>query len=189
MTLDINSQYQLQSSCYNEHNLIIYEDLYTLREIYCRFAKMALEKNNEIMLIVTTYETPRTVRDMLSEYDINVQKHESNGSLVIIDSVQGYQAASFYGVLRLIELLAVRAQKESKSGVFSIADVGSFFLFGREKELVNYELSVPKNIDITLKAFCCYHKNDFSLRLTDDQQRQLVNHHYRAISASTLYQD
>ena len=46
---------------------------------------MALEKNNEIMLIVTTYETPRTVRDMLSEYDINVQKHESNGSLVMID--------------------------------------------------------------------------------------------------------
>ena len=147
---------------------------------------MALEKNNEIMLIVTTYETPRTVRDMLSEYDINVQKHESNGSL---DSVQGYQAASFYGVLRLIELLAIRAQKESKGGVFSIADVGSFFLFGREKELLNYELSIPKNIDITLKAFCCYHKNDFSLRLTDDQQRQLVNHHYRAISASTLYQD
>ena len=85
MTLDIISQYQLQSSCYNEHNLLIYEDLYTLREIYCRFAKMALEKNNEIMLIVTTYETPRTVRDMLSEYDINVQKHESNGSLVMID--------------------------------------------------------------------------------------------------------
>lgn len=109
-------------------------------------------------------------------------------SLVIIDSVQGYQAANFYGVLRLIELLAVRAQKESKSGVFSIADMGSFFLFGREKELVNYELSIPKNMDITLRAFCCYPKNDFSLRLTDDQQRQLMHHHYRAISASTFYQ-
>ena len=140
MTLDINSQYQLQSSCYNEHNLIIYEDLYSLREIYCRFAKMALEKNNEIMLIVTTYETPRTVRDMLSEYDINVQKHESNGSLVIIDSVQGYQAASFYGLLRLIELLAVRAQKESKSGVFSIADVGLSFYLAEKKSwlIMNY---------------------------------------------------
>lgn len=167
--------------------MIIYEDLYTLREIYCRFAKKALEKNNEIMLIATTYETPRTVRDMLGEYDINVRKHESNGSLIIIDSVQGYQVANFYGVLKLIELLAVRAQKESKSGIFSIADMGSFFLFGREKEMVNYELSIPKNMDITLKAFCCYHKNDFSLRLADYQRRQLTNHHFRAISASILY--
>jgi len=187
MTLDINSEHQLQNTCYDEHNLIIYEDLFMLREIYSTFAKKALEKDNEIMLIVTTYETPHTVRDMLREYDINVQKHESNGSLVIIDSVQGYQAANFYGVLRLVELLAIRAQKESKNGIFSIADMGSFFLFSREKELVNYELSIPKNIDIKLKAFCCYHKNDFSLRLTNDQQRQLTNHHYRAISASTFY--
>jgi hypothetical protein len=187
MALDMNSEQQLQNSCYSEHNMVIYEDLYTLREIYCKFSKKALEKNNEIVLIVTTYETPNTVRGMLSEYEIAVQKHESNGSLVIIDSVQGYQMVNFYGVLRLIQLLAVRAQKDSKSGIFSIADMGSFFLFGREKELVNYELSIPKTIDIRLKAFCCYHKNDFSLRLTKDQQRQLNNHHYKAMTSSILY--
>ena len=45
MTLDMNSEYQLQNSCYNEHNMIIYEDLYTLREIYAKFSKKALEKN------------------------------------------------------------------------------------------------------------------------------------------------
>lgn len=116
-----------------------------------------------------------------------MQKHESNGSLVIIDSVQGYQRANFNGVLRLIHLLAMRAQKDSKSGIFCIADMGSFFLFGREKELVNYELSIPKTIDKRLKAFCCYHKNDFSLRLTKDQQRLLINHHYKAISSSIFY--
>jgi hypothetical protein len=47
--------------------MIIYEDIYTLREIYCKFAKRALENNNEIMLILTTYETPNTIRDMLAE--------------------------------------------------------------------------------------------------------------------------
>lgn len=103
------------------------------------------------MLIVTAYETPDTVRNMLSEYEINVQKYESNGSLVIIDSVKGYQRANFYGVLMLIQLLAIRAQKDSKSGISSIADMGSFFLLGREKELVNYELSIPKRVDIRLK--------------------------------------
>jgi hypothetical protein len=93
--------------------MIIYEDLYTLREIYARVSKKALEQNNEIMLIDTTYETPDIVRNMLSEYEINVKKYyESNGSLVIIDSVKVYQRANFYGVLRLIQLLAIRAQKD-----------------------------------------------------------------------------
>jgi MEDS: MEthanogen/methylotroph, DcmR Sensory domain len=136
--------------------MIIYEDIYTLREIYAKFSKKALEQNNEIMFIVTNYETPDIVRNMLTEYEINVQKYESNGSLVIIDSVQGYQRANFYSVLRLIQLLAIRAQKDSKRGIFAIADMGSFFLFGREKELLNYELSIPKTIDIRVKAFCCY---------------------------------
>ena len=103
--------------------MVVYEDLYTLREIYTKFSKKARQKNNEIMLIVTPYETPDTVRDMLTEYNINVQKHESNGSLVVIDSVQGYQRSNYYGILRLIQLLAIREQKDFKNGIFSIADM------------------------------------------------------------------
>jgi hypothetical protein len=187
MTLDLNSNYQLENSCYGDHSIIIYDDLYTLREVYCRSAKKALEKNNEIMLIVTTYETPNTVREMLGEYEVDVKKYESHGSLVIIDSVQAYQVVTFYGVLRLIQLLANRAQKDGKDGIFSLADMGSFFLFDREKELVNYEVSIPKTVDIRLKGFCCYHKNDFSFKLTKDQQVQLINHHLKAINSSIFY--
>jgi hypothetical protein len=47
------------------------------------------------MLIVTTYETPDTVRDMLSEYEINVQKHESNGSLVIMTQFKDIRGPIF----------------------------------------------------------------------------------------------
>ena len=114
------------------------------------------------MLIVSTYETPKTVREMLTESEIDVKKYESNGSLVIIDSVRAYQMVSYYGVLGLIQLLAERAHKDPKAGVFSLADMGSFFLFDREKDLVSYELSILKTTDLRLKAFCCYHKNDFS---------------------------
>jgi hypothetical protein len=88
MSLDINSNYELEHSCYSEHNILIYDDLYTLREIYCRSAKNALEKNNEVMLTVSTYETPKTGREMLTEYEIDMKKYKSNGSLVIIDSVR-----------------------------------------------------------------------------------------------------
>jgi hypothetical protein len=72
-----------------------------------------------------------------------------------------------------------------KAVFFGISDMGSFFLYIREKELINYELSIPKNIEIPIKAFCCYHKSDFELRLTKKQQGYLVNHHRRTISSST----
>jgi hypothetical protein len=170
-----------------EHNILIYDDLYTLREIYGRSTKNALEKNNEIMLIVSTYERSKTVRGMLTEYKIDVKKYESNGSLVIVDSVRACQMVTFYGVLRLIQLLAERGQKDAKAGVFSLADMGSFFLFDREKELVSYELSMPKTTDLRLKPFCCYHKNDFSLRLTKDQRAQLINHHNKTINSSIFF--
>jgi hypothetical protein len=94
---------------------------------------------------------------------------------------------TFYGVLRLIQLLAERAHKDAKEGVFSLADMASFFLFNREKELVSYELSIPKTTDQILKAFFCYHKNDFSLRLAKDQQAQLINHHNKTINSSIFY--
>lgn len=186
MALDNNTKDQLQDSYYHEHNMIIYEDLYTFREIYCKYSKEALVKNNEIVLIATTYEAPNNIRDMLTDYGLNVQYHESNGSLVIIDSAQGYQMGDTYGVFRLVQSLANRAQRHAKSGIFSISDMGSFFLFNKEKELVSYELSIPKNIDIRVKAFCCYHKNDFALRLTGEQQEYLTNQHQRIISSSTF---
>ncbi|MBD0327884.1 MAG: MEDS domain-containing protein [Pyrinomonadaceae bacterium] len=158
-----------------------------MREVYCRSAKEALEKNNEIMVIVTTYETPNAVRQMLGEYEVDVKKCESDGSLVIIDSVQAYQMVTFYGVLKLIQLLAKRAENDGKDGIFSLADMGSFFLFDRENELVNYEVSIPKTIDMRLKAFCCYHENDFSFKLTKDHQTQLINHHHKAINPSIFH--
>ena len=139
------------------------------------------------MLIVSTYETPKTVREMFTEYEIERKKYESNGSLVKIDSVSAYQMVTFYGVLRLIQLSAERAQKDAKARVFSLADIGSLFLFDRQKELVSYELSITKITDLGLKVFCCYHKNDFSLRLTKDQQAHLINHHNKIIISLILY--
>ena len=186
MALDVNTRHQLDNTCYHEHSIIVYADLNALREIYCRYSKEALEKNNEIVLIATTYETPQTVRDMLSDYSIDVPKHELDGSLVIIDSVRGYQSTDVYGVLKLIKSMAARAQKQGKSGVFNISDMGSFFVADRQKDLLTYELSIPKELDMEIKGFCCYHKKDFELKLSKEDQATLLNHHSRSIIATTF---
>jgi hypothetical protein len=107
--------------------MIIYDDLYTFREIYCKYSKEALENYNEIVLIATTYDAPQNIRDMLVDYELDVQYHVSNGHLIIVDSVQGYLTGNTYGLFRLIKLLARRAQKHAKSGIFWYIRHGLFF--------------------------------------------------------------
>jgi len=65
--------------------------------------------------------------------------------------------------------------------------MGSFFVTGRQNDLFTYEISIPKNVDIKLKGFCCYHRLDFEKRLSKEQQNLLLNHHARSIVATTFH--
>src|SRR5947208_7068031 len=99
---------------YGTHSILVYPNIETLRETYSRYAKMQLEDNNEIVLILPYYETADKVRKILSEGVVNniadgddsvvaaavngtknnsiidVEKYEKEGSLIIMDSVRGY---------------------------------------------------------------------------------------------------
>ncbi len=171
----------LVESGFDEHNMLVYPDLETFREMYCMYAKIHLQsKYDEIMLIVTQYETPEKIRQNLMDFGIDVELHEKDGSLLIVDSVKGYQNGDINGVLKLAQSLADRAQKEGKQGVCAFGDMGSFFMFDRLVELLQYELSIPPKPGIKLKAFCSYHIDDFS-NLSPKQRQALEKNHYRRI--------
>lgn len=181
--LGVDTMNQLGSIENGEHNMIIYRNVKAFEEVYSCYAEMHLarEMEDEIMLIVTFYQTFGVVRSTLTEKGIDVTKHEDNGSLVIADSVQGYQVSDVNGVIKLAKLLAVRASKERKNGVCVFADMGSFFLFERLSEMIRYETSVPKKLDVKVKAFSCYHKKDFDT-LSSYQQNVLQELHYRTFA-------
>jgi DcmR-like sensory protein len=132
----------LVESGFDEHNILVYSDLETFREMYCMYAKIHLQsKYNEILIIVTQYETPDKVRQNLMEFDIGAKLHEKNASLLIVDSVKGYQSRDTNGILKLAESFADRAEKEGGQGVCAFDNMGSFFMFDRLVELLQYELS------------------------------------------------
>jgi MEDS: MEthanogen/methylotroph, DcmR Sensory domain len=168
---------------YGEHNLLIYPNLRVLTEIYSQYFKTRLDANKEIILFLSTYQSVNCVRRNLRDVDLDVAKCEEDGSLVIIDSVRGY-FGSEVDVLCLVKILSKRAQNQSRSGCFIIADMGSFYLIRMVNELVKYEASMPlkfdtyENASINSKAFCTYHQKDFD-SLTEDQKQLLFAHHYR----------
>jgi hypothetical protein len=172
-----------------ENSIIIYPNLQTFRQIYTKYVKDQLAKEDEnnskrnepslprIILIATFYETTDSVKHHLSAVGLqNIQSRIDNGSLVIVDAF-----SSFYpdvdGMKKLVASLSDRARKEGRVGVTAIVDMGFFFLFGgdgRATELINYEASLaPKTEGGNVKGFSCYHGRNYDT-LKDDQKKELA---------------
>jgi hypothetical protein len=173
-----------------ENGIVIYPNLQTFRQMYTRYAKDQLskeedEKNNNkgseqsrprIILIATFYETVDSVKHSLSAVGVDAQSLIDNGSLVIVDAFSSYYP-DVSGMKKLVASLSDRAKKEGRVGVTAIVDMGFFFLFGgdgRATELINYEASLaPKTEGGNVRGFSCYHGGNFST-LKDDQKKELA---------------
>jgi hypothetical protein len=171
-----------------ENGIIIYPNLQTFRQIYTKYVKDQLARedpNNKgdeesmprIILIATFYETTDSVKHHLSAVGVkNIQSLIDNGSLVIVDAFSSYYP-DVNGMKKLIASLSERAKKERRVGVTAIVDMGFFFLFGgdgRATELINYEASLPpKTEGGNVKGFSCYHGENYGT-LKDSQRKELA---------------
>jgi hypothetical protein len=172
-----------------ENSIIIYPNLQTFRQIYTKYVKDQLAKEDEnnskrnepslprIMLIATFYETTDSVKHHLSAAGLqNIQSLINNGSLVIVDAFSSYYP-NVDGMKKLVASLSDRARKEGRDGVTAIVDMGSFFLFGgdgKATELINYEASLaPKTEGGNVRCFSCYHVGNYDT-LKDDQKKELA---------------
>ena len=172
-----------------ENSIIIYPNLQTFRQIYTKYVKDHLAKEDEnnskrnepslprIILIATFYETTDSVKHHLSAVGLqNIQSLIDNGSLVIVDAFSSYYP-DVDGMKKLVASLSDRARKEGRVGVTAIVDMGFFFLFGgdgRATELINYEASLaPKTEGGNVKGFSCYHGRNYDT-LKDDQKKELA---------------
>lgn len=171
---------KMRQSHPHDHDVMIYPDLPTFRQVYSQATKEALGRN-EIVFLTTTYDSFQRVIDSLKQVGVSVNKEVKHGNLIILDAVKAYQI-DVSGVVNFAKSLLMRAVKDGKAGVFNISDMGSFFLADRIPILVEYERSLRKKMDIELKAVCSYHKGDFE-NLSKEQQQAILSAHKRIISA------
>jgi hypothetical protein len=147
----------LKESLPGSHCLMVYPDLVTLRAIYSNYAKVQLEDNNEIVLILPYYETTDMVRLVLSGADanddnvnrnlgrfsgINVGKYEREGFLIIrdslkanVDSYRKQQRDEYHetnigknmSLMRFLTFLIRHATRRHKDGITILLDMGLFY--------------------------------------------------------------
>jgi hypothetical protein len=189
-----------------ENGILVYPNLQTFRQIYTKYVKdhlLAREEEEEqkvkgdddgddndnnnrrkvqlslmprIILIATFYDTVGAVKHNLSAVGVDVQSHIDDGSLLIVDSFDGYYP-DINGMNKLVVSLSERARKEGRNGVSVISNMGFFFLYeedGTASELLSYEASLaPKTDGGNVRGFNCYHVKDYE-NLVDIQKGQLL---------------
>ena len=162
----------------HDHNILVYPDLRTYRKIYSESSKHALD-NNEIVLLVTTYDSFDRIKDSLRQVGIPVDNETKEGNLIILDAVKAYQIDT-YGAAKFITTLAKRAETNGKAGVFALTEMGSFFIAERIATLLEYEASLPKQWGLHFKSACTYHKDDLA-SLSREQQDIILSAHNRVL--------
>lgn len=177
---------QLHRFEFGEHNILVYPDYETLRDLYSQHCRKRLKEDNEIVLLLPHYETINSVREALRELDIDVAKYEQDQSLMIMDAITTIfnpTAGDFRDYLKGLEN---RAKAIGKSGICVIADMGSFYHLGKLDEMINYEVAIPpRRQEVKSSLHCLYHSKDFD-RLSKDQKDLICKCHYREIQLNSL---
>jgi hypothetical protein len=177
---------QLTTITSGDHIMLIYPNLYSFRDIYSQYCKTAFE-NNEIVLLLTYYETIDNVRQTLKEIDIDTEKYEKERSLMIVQDITRTYFGSADDFLFFLEILDKQQEKRGKNGISVFADMGVFFHHqqnDKKNTVVEFERSLGSKFDIRLKRFCSYHKKDFD-RFEEYEKRELLEAHHLRINVLT----
>ena len=168
-------------SQFGNHNLILFTNRDTMKNICSKYCKTALDSSSEIVLILTYYETVKGWLNYLKNDGICVEKYKNDGSLVVIESRKGFFGLlnDFVGIMIMIRMLLGRANKLAKKGLTIISDMGVFFP-NRTEDLIKHETEISTSIqDLKVKIYCVYNKLDFeSLR---EEQRQLLESNHNEV--------
>jgi hypothetical protein len=153
--------------------------------MYSYYTKCALYDGNEIVVILPFYETADNVRHILSEDSVNidVRKHEKEQSLLIMNSLRGY-FGSKDGLMPFVKQTVEYAKNSDRSSVSVLGDMGIFFYYKKQDDLIEWEMKLPSKFDMQLKGFCLYHTHDLK-RFSETDKVRLYRHHAKIMSLSS----
>jgi hypothetical protein len=185
------------------HQIVVYPDLSTFRQIYAHYVHNQLQ--NEIVLMLPFYETAENVKAVLSKFrddggkKIAVAKHVDDGSLLIIDAYEAFfkegkklpkvdssdiaeTSSNHSNIVSLMRIMQNQVGRLDKEGMTILLDTGCFFQNGSVEYVLMYERSVPRIFDDTgIKQLCMYHQKDFERRLNITEKGKILESHGRSV--------
>ena len=163
------------------HYLVLYPNIETIRKIYANYVKRQIEEEpNSVVLFLSYYDTTDNVRSILNLKSIQVDELEKKGSIIILDimKVINDPISKVQGIEKLRELAKKIAAQFKNKTVFIIADMSAFHHTKKVAELLEYEKTLHKDLEVERwKQLCLYHKRDFETMFTEEEANTLMEYH------------
>jgi hypothetical protein len=177
----------ISESNYGIHCLLVYSDLTILRKVYSTYISTQILDKEEVVQIMPFYETEDSVSHVLSKgnkgiNDIDVDKVEyEEKTLLIADSLKKYVGqTNKESTWKANQEMVKYSNDLGKKGISILGDMGSFIFENRIRDLIDYELYLPRWFDLNLKGVCLYNQKDFDI-LLEDKRQIIIDHHETAI--------
>jgi len=142
-----------------DHAIMFYEYVEDKYRVVFEYLKSGLDSKEAVAYVAGVDETPRQVRSLLEKQGIDVDACEKQGMLQILSYKDWYLAGGEFNVQRTIALwakLLSDALAEGFKGLRVAGDATWFFKRGMKKELLEYENSLHRVLDMPLIAICAY---------------------------------
>jgi len=168
---------------FGEHDMFVYSDFNSLREIYSSHTKKCLQLRNSIEIILYHYEPKVSILNALKELDIAVEQHEADRSLIILDANELIFRPTFDSFLQYLkDLEALAIKRHGRNGIDVIQHMGVFRHHGKDEEQKLLEYETALNITcrgLKSSILCCYHIEDMK-ELDAFRREQVFRSHLKS---------
>ena len=143
------------------HGTFFYRSPHEKHEVLFNFLQAGFQKG-EGAIYVASQETSKQIRRHMEDFGLNVKSLERDGVLRIVDYYDWYIIDGAVNTSHMIEAgLRVfdEAAEIGLKGMRGCGELACFFEHGKEKELVEYELMIGRELDFPVTALCAYDVN------------------------------
>ncbi len=172
---------RLQKVEVGNHIIAIYNNKEEKYDEVFEFLKNGINRNEVAMIITEELTKEDVIETMEKGFKINnIEELVTNGDFIIKTTSEWYFPDGVPSIQRTkafwAELLN-RLAKRGKAGLRVVGDMSTFFKYGLQKQLFEYETSLEQKFDFPMTAICTYNKEDISKYLILDQIKRMQNHH------------
>jgi len=143
-----------------DHVAFFYSTVEEKHEILFTYLKTGLEKG-EAGAYVASEETPEQIKRAMNNFGMKVERYEGEGALRIIDYRDWYIIDGKFKALKIVNLWKNLIERSEANGFKALRVTGEMACFFKEKlvkELLEYELSLHRVLDLPMAAICAFNR-------------------------------
>jgi hypothetical protein len=141
-----------------DHVVLFYTSPEDKNQVLFTYLKAGLERK-EAAAYIASQQSPEQTKQAMSQFGIDVGKYEQKGALKVMDYREWYIVDGKFDIPRTMQLwkdMLAESKKKGFKGLRVTGEMACFFDNKMIRELVEYEKSLHRTLDLPMTAICAY---------------------------------